>query len=84
MKNITVSVGDEVYHRARVYAAEHGTSISAVVRDLLETITLEETEAERLQRLEVETVARIASRRGEFSAANRLTREEAHDRDALR
>jgi len=84
MKNITVSVDDGVYHRARVYAAEHGTSVSAVVRDLLETVAVEETESERLQRLEAETVARIAARRGGFSAATRLTREEAHDRDALR
>lgn len=36
MKNITVSVDEEVYHRARVRAAEQKTSVSAIVRKLLE------------------------------------------------
>ncbi|WP_269523988.1 DUF6364 family protein [Coraliomargarita parva] len=84
MKNITVSVKDEVYHKARIYAAEQGTSVSAVVRDLLETVAAKETETERLQRLERETLGRIAARRGQFSASNRLTRDEVHDRNALR
>ncbi|MGA3070327.1 MAG: hypothetical protein ABSD43_08940 [Terracidiphilus sp.] len=38
MRNITVTVGDDVYRRARVWAAEHGDSLSAVVRYLLETL----------------------------------------------
>ena len=35
MKNITVSVTDIVYMRVRVWAAEHETSVSAVVAYLL-------------------------------------------------
>jgi uncharacterized protein YbcC (UPF0753/DUF2309 family) len=38
MKNITVSVPETTYFRARVWAAEHETSISAVVAFLLETL----------------------------------------------
>ncbi|MGA2651588.1 MAG: hypothetical protein ABSF28_13735 [Terracidiphilus sp.] len=36
MRNITVSVDDGVYHRARVYAAKWDTSVSAFVADILE------------------------------------------------
>ena len=35
MRNITVSVDDETYRRARIVAAEQDTSISALVRDFL-------------------------------------------------
>jgi plasmid stability protein len=35
VKNITVSVDDEVYHAARVAAAQHKTSVSAFVRQAL-------------------------------------------------
>jgi plasmid stability protein len=80
VKNITVSVPDEVYRRARIRAAENGTSISALVRDHLEKMVVEETEFERLKRLQDEVINSIHS----FSAADRLSRDEVHDRDALR
>jgi Family of unknown function (DUF6364) len=35
MKNITLTIDDETYRKARVYAAEHGTSLSALVKDYL-------------------------------------------------
>jgi plasmid stability protein len=35
MKNITVTVDDETYRRARVRAAEQGTSVSRVVKEEL-------------------------------------------------
>lgn len=35
MKNITLKIDDETYQRARIRAAEDGTSVSAVVRDFL-------------------------------------------------
>jgi plasmid stability protein len=38
MKNITVSIPDEIYLVARVWAARHDTSVSAVVRQMLETL----------------------------------------------
>jgi hypothetical protein len=39
MKNITVSVCDEVYHEARVSAARLGSSVSALVMEFLESMT---------------------------------------------
>jgi predicted CopG family antitoxin len=38
MRNITVTIPDDVYRRARVWAAERDTSVSAVVKYLLETM----------------------------------------------
>lgn len=35
MKNITLKVDDATYHKARVRAAQAGTSVSAMVRDFL-------------------------------------------------
>jgi len=84
MKNITVSVDDEIYHRARVRAAERRTSVSAIVRRILEEVAAEETEVERLKRLERETIDRIKTRGGKFSASSRLPREEIHGRHAIR
>jgi plasmid stability protein len=79
VKNITVSVPDDVYRRARIRAAEKGTSVSALVRNQLEKIVLEETEFEQLKRLQDEVIGCIH----EFSAADRMSRNEVHDRDAL-
>ena len=38
MKNITVSISETAYLRARVWTAEHGSSLSSVVAYLLETL----------------------------------------------
>ena len=38
MKNITVTVPDEIYLLARVHAARQGTSVSALVRRFLESL----------------------------------------------
>lgn len=53
MKNITVSVKDEVYRRARRKAAEKNTSVSQLVAEYLRTLSKdEELRAERNKRLE--------------------------------
>lgn len=82
MKNITVSVEENVYHRARVRAAEQKTSVSAIVRHLLEEVAQEKTEFERLRELEETTVQKLRGR--QFSACDRLDRESLHTRDAFR
>jgi hypothetical protein len=35
MKNITVGISDDSYRRARVWAAQNDTSVSAIVSDML-------------------------------------------------
>jgi hypothetical protein len=78
MKNITVSLDDEVYRRARVKAAELDTSVSALVKKYLIELAGQETDFERRKRLEEEILAKIRGRG--FSAKDRLSREEVHDR----
>ena len=80
MKNVTVSIDEELQRRAGIRAAELGTSLSAVVRDFLIAFAGGETDFERRKRLEHETIASITA----FRAGDRLTREETHDRRALR
>lgn len=83
MKNITVSVPDDVYRRARIRAAERNTSVSGLVRELLFQAT-EQDEAEHRKSLLRETIDAIRRANPNFSATDLLSREELHDRDALR
>ena len=76
MRNITVSVDEETYRRARIAAAERDTSVSALVKGYLEQLASGETETERLKRQEREIRAQI----GNFTASTRLSRENAHKR----
>ena len=76
MKNITVSLDDDLYRRARIKAAELDSSVSALVRKYLVELAGQETDFERRKRLQIETLATI---RG-FSASDRLSRDEVHQR----
>lgn len=76
MKNITVTVDDDTYRRARVKAAAEDTSVSAVVRQFLIDFAASETEFERLKREEQELRAQIST----FRAADRLSRDDVHAR----
>lgn len=76
MKNITVSLDDDTYRRARVRAAEEATSVSAVVRQFLIDFAKTESEFERLKRQEQMLREQI----GSFRASDRLPRDEVHSR----
>ncbi|HYA18384.1 MAG TPA: DUF6364 family protein [Bryobacteraceae bacterium] len=76
MKNITVSVDDETWRRARIAAAERDTSVSALVKHYLNELAAGESETERLKRQEREIRDRIRA----FRASDRLSRDEAHSR----
>jgi plasmid stability protein len=78
MKNITVSLDDETYRRARIKAAELETSVSSLVRRLLTDLAAGQSEAERLKRQERTLCERITA----YRAADRLTRDAVHDRGA--
>lgn len=80
VKNITVSLPDDTYRRARMKAAERDTSVSALVRDFLMDLAVEESEFERRKRLQTEVLKTIRS----FRAGDRLTREDAHGRKSVR
>lgn len=76
MKNITVSVDDETYRRARIRAAERETSVSALVKQFLTQLAAQESDPERLLREERELRARVTK----FSASDRLSRDELYER----
>lgn len=76
MKNVTVSLPADVYHRARVKAAERDTSVGALVREFLTSFAEEEPDFTRRKRLQ-EDVLRSIRR---FRAANRLERNALHER----
>ena len=80
MKNVTVSLPDDVYRRARVAAAERDTSLSAMVRDFLLKLGQEETDSERRKRLQAEVLSTVRR----FRAGDRLTRDQVHERNAFR
>ena len=52
VKNITVTVDDETYRRARMKAAERDTSVSALVKHFLVELAGGESNTERLKREE--------------------------------
>lgn len=79
MKNITVSVPDDVYRSARIRAAERGSSVSALVTEFLRSLS--ETDAE-FARLEAQQ-RRVQAEITRFRAGDRLDRDELHER-ALR
>ena len=79
MKNVTVSLDDQIYHRARVKAAQAGRSLSSMVREYLESVGTGESEFERLKRMEHELYAQIDARGGGLKASENLTREELYN-----
>ena len=80
MKNITVSLPDDAYRRARIKAAERDTTVSALVREFLLRLGEDESDYERRRRLQTEVLASLK----DFRTGNRVTREEAHERNARR
>ncbi len=79
MKNVTVSVPDDVYRAARIRAAERGSSVSALVSEFLRSLSDQEAEFARLEALQ----RRIQDEIGTFRAGDRVDRDAVHDR-ALR
>ena len=75
VKNLTVTMDEETYRLARIAAAEQGVSVSGLVRKLLTGLHPRETRAEAIRRAfaAMDNVKK-------FSAGNRLTRDELHER----
>ncbi len=92
MRNITVSVDDETHRLARIRAAELDTSVSALVRDYLRSLSSSkraapgpvETERERRIRLLDEVIADFDARGVGLRMSDNLSRDELYDRSALR
>ena len=76
VKNITVSVPDDVYRAARVRAAEDGSSLSSLVAAYLRSLSERRAEFSRLEAQQRQVLDEIESFRG----ADRLDRDELHGR----
>jgi hypothetical protein len=76
IKNVTVSLDDETWRRARIRVAEANTSVSALVKRFLNELGSGEGALERLKREERALRAGIKG----FSARDNLTRNEVHRR----
>jgi hypothetical protein len=76
VKNLTVSVPDEIYRLARVRAAEGGSSVSALVTAYLRSLGDREAEFSRLEVQQEQVLSEI----GGFRARDRLDRDELHRR----
>jgi plasmid stability protein len=76
VKNITISVPDDVYRDARIRAAERGSSVSALVGEYLRSLSERDSEFARLEEQQRQVQAEIES----FRARDRLDRDEIHDR----
>lgn len=81
MKNITVKIDDETYRKARVRAAQNGTSVSAMVQEFLSKMEDDSDREKRrsamLEKLYAETdaAAKAKPRKKSFKP---LTREEIY------
>jgi hypothetical protein len=76
VKNITVSLDEETYRRARMIAASRDESVSSLVRRFLVELGRTETEAERLRRDERALRDRIEN----FRVSDRVSRKTLHER----
>jgi plasmid stability protein len=76
MKNVTVSLDDETYRRARIKAAEANTSVSALVKRFLTDLAAGESRFEQLKRRERELRALVT----DFDASDRISRDQLHER----
>jgi hypothetical protein len=78
LKNITITVDEDVARWARIEAAKEDTSVSRLVGEMLrERMTKEESYAKAMKRA-------LARKPFLNSDGKYLTREEAHDRANLR
>jgi plasmid stability protein len=75
VKNITVTVDDETYRRARIKAAERDTSVSALVKRFLTELAAGESDAEKREERALRERVRA------FRAGDRQSREDVHRRD---
>ena len=80
MRNLTVSLEDDVYRRARVFAAEADTSVTALVREFLELLTNGDQPNGKTDKAILATIDRLRAKHPRFDPDNRLSRDEIHER----
>jgi plasmid stability protein len=59
MKNITLKIDDEIYRRARIRASQDGTSVSAMVRNFLESLEKQKADEEEAERTRIKRLLEL-------------------------
>ncbi len=60
MKNVTIALDDEIHRQARVYAAEQGTSLSALVKEYLSELVNEDPQYKGVREMHMPYIAEPA------------------------
>ena len=87
MKNITVSVDDETYWLSRIIAAGKGSSISDMLREYLTNMVRNRASGptfEELEKDQDELIESVLKTSGGLRPSENLSRDELHNRNALR
>jgi hypothetical protein len=84
VKNITIALDDETYRKARIVAAQRDSSVSALVKRFVLTLTEQAPASPDLKRAQEALLDSIWDRHPGFTATENLTREELHARHDLR
>ncbi len=84
MKNITIALDDDTYRKARVVAAQRDTSVSSLVKKFLLSLTTETSAPRDLRQEQEALLDSIWLRHPGFTSSENLSRDELHERRALR
>jgi hypothetical protein len=76
MANLTITLEDEILHRARMRALEQQTSVNALLRDYLEAYAAAGTTWDQA----TDAVLRLSERSQSSRGDRRWTRDELHER----
>ena len=80
MKNITVALDDETYRKARIVAAQRDSSVSAMVKKYLLSLTLESPVPRDPKQEQEALLDSIWQRHPGFTSADNLSRDALHER----
>ena len=80
VKNLTISLEDDVYRRTRVIAAEADTSVTALVREFLTVLTNGKQPTGAAEKAILIMINRLRSKHPHFDPGERLDRESIHSR----
>lgn len=84
MKNITIALDDETYRKARIIAAQRDSSVSALVKNYLVSLSTAAAPIRDFKQEQETLLDSIWSRHPAFSSRENLPREALHERHALR
>ena len=80
MKNITVSIDEHTYRQARIVAAQRDSSVSALVKQFLVSLSSETAAPRDLRREQENLLDTLWQRHPGFSSSENVSREALYER----